>query len=47
MVIVLTLCQAISLLAYFFKFTYQRIELEYILLIGTFTGIISAIENVF
>lgn len=45
-VIVLMLCQAVSLIAYFFKFTYQRIEFEYILLVGAFTGMISALENV-
>jgi hypothetical protein len=42
-VIVIGLCQAISLSAFFFKFTYQKIKYEYILLVGAFTGMVSSV----
>lgn len=46
-VIVVAICQTLSLSAFFLKFTYQKCIYEYILLIGVFCGIISAIEHVF
>lgn len=46
-VVVVALCQAISLCAFFLKFTYQKCIYEYVLLVGVFCGFISAVENVF
>lgn len=46
-VIVVAICQVLSLSAFLLKFTYQKCIYEYILLIGVFCGIISAIEHVF
>jgi hypothetical protein len=46
-VVVVALCQAISLCAFFLKFTYQKCIYEYVLLVCVFFGFISAVENVF
>jgi hypothetical protein len=46
-VVVVALCQAISLSAFFLKFTYQKCLYEYVLLVCVFCGFVSAVENVF
>lgn len=46
-VVVVALCQAISLCAFFLKFTYQKCIYEYVLLVCVFFGFISAVANVF
>jgi hypothetical protein len=42
-VVVVALCQAISLCAFFLKFTYQKVIYEYVLLVCVFSGFLSAI----
>lgn len=46
-VVVVALCQVISLSVFFIKFTYQKCLYEYVLLVGVFCGFVSAVENVF
>jgi hypothetical protein len=45
-VAVLSACQLLSSFIFLFKFTYQRVGCEYILLVGMFCGLISAIEDI-
>jgi hypothetical protein len=42
-VIVVAVCQMVSVAAFFFKFTYQRTAYEYLLLVGVFSGAVSAV----
>jgi hypothetical protein len=45
--IVAAMCQLVSTGAFFFKFTYQRLAYEYLLLAGIFCGMLSALESIF
>lgn len=45
-VIVVAACQLISTVAFFFKFTYQKLAYEYLLLAGIFCGMVSAIDSI-
>lgn len=45
--IVVAMCQLVSTGAFFFKFTYQKLAYEYLLLAGVFCGMLSALESIF
>jgi hypothetical protein len=42
-VIAVALCQVLSTSVFFFKFTYQKCIYEYVLLVGIFSGLVSAV----
>jgi hypothetical protein len=45
--IVVAVSQLVSTGAFYFKFTYQKLAYEYLLLAGVFCGMLSALESIF
>lgn len=45
LVIVLSVCELVTIFIFLFKYTYQKCSVEYVLLIGVFGGLISSVED--